>query len=449
MHLPLHLRQVPRKGQWIEICSLSVVLVGLGHWIVPQDPYLIHISFPWIWLAPVLLALRYGLWAGLLSGGIILGGWWLETQLGLLADSAMPKAYVVGGILLVVICGEFGSRWNLKLKQTDEQYEYMTERYDETAHAYHVLGMSHHQLEQSLASRPLTLREVLLQLRDIMGEGTESLSPKAGGWFLNLLAQYFQLEVASVYLPDDSGLESSPLASIGTPQPLEVGDPLIFHAMTTGELCHVLTKDPSHPLSTRYLLAAPAKSSDGTIDLWLVVERMRFLNYHEENFHMLRVFLSYVADSARAMTLAKPILAQFPDCPLSFAKELPRLIRLHRELGMVSRVVVLLFQNSQMADDLVEHSKRTTRGLDVVWDISSSEAKGLCVLLPFSDDLVVEGYVARLRRRLKERWGMSFEEAGIHVTVRGLNHANASDFLVNLLPQRHDHERGPVSSGDI
>jgi len=449
MHLPLHLRQIPRTWQWMEICSLSVVLVGLGHWIVPQDPYLTHIPFPWIWLAPVLLALRYGLWAGLLSGGIVLGGWWLETQLGLLADSEMPKTYVVGGIFLIVICGEFGSRWNLKLKQTEEQYEYMTERYDETAHAYHLLGMSHHQLEQSLASRPLTLREVLLQLRRIMGEESESLSQKAGGQFLNLLAQYFQLEVASVYLPNDGGLQRSPLASIGAPQSLDVGDPLVVHALTTGELCHVLTKGPSHPLSTRYLLAAPAKSSDGTIDLWLIVERMRFLNYHEENFHMLRVFLSYVADSARAMTLAKPILAKFPDCPLPFAKELPRLIRLQRELGMVSRVVVLLFQNSKMADDLVEYSKRTTRGLDVVWDISSLEGKGLCVLLPFSDDLVVEGYVARFQRRLKERWGMSFEEAGVSITFRGLTQDDASDFLANLLPKRHEHERVSVSRGTV
>ena len=43
-----------------EIVLLPLIAVGLGIILNPEDPLWIHASFPWVWFAPVVLALRYG-----------------------------------------------------------------------------------------------------------------------------------------------------------------------------------------------------------------------------------------------------------------------------------------------------------------------------------------------------------------------------------------------------
>ncbi len=446
--LPLHLRALPPGGwQWVEVCGFSLLMLGLGQWIEPNDPYLTSYAFPWIWVAPLLVALRYGMWAGLVSSGFFIGGLYVESQFGSLGDQAFSKPYVIGGILAVVICGEFGSRWNISMKQLAERTTYLAQRFHETNQAYHLLGMSHYHLEKSLANRPLTLRAALSRLRGMLTEGPEKEPVPAAGHFLNLLTQYFELEVAA-FLPSIGGtIGSPPLASVGNPGALGREDTLVLHALASGEFSHVMMGEGQPLTGTKYVIVGPARTADGEIVGWLTVERMRFLTLHEESLHMLKVFLSYFADGTQAATLARPILDQFPDCPLAFSRELPRLVRLQHELDMQSRVVMFTFRDGPTQDDFVHYLLGKTRGLDVVWDVHRPAGRALCVLLPFSDDGAVEGYLARIQQLLKERFGMGYEEAGIGVTIRGLEAADAQSLMSDLLSWSHDRKHIPVLSG--
>jgi len=439
MRLPLHLLILPPgKWQWVEVCGFSVLMLGLGHWIEPHDPYLTKSVFPWIWVAPLLLALRYGMWAGLVSSGTFIAGLYVETQFGSLGEQAFSKAYMIGGMLGIVICGEFGSRWNLQLKRMEERLEYLTRRYQETTHAYHLLGMSHHHLEKSLASRPLTLRVALSRLRGMLTNTSDELPLRGAEHFLNLLTQYFEFEVASFFPAIGETIGSPHLASVGNPGALREGDALVRHAVSSGEFSHVMMNDGEPMSEAKYLIVAPARASDGTIVGWLAVERMRFLNLHEESLYMLKVFLGYFADGTQAAFLAQSFLSQFPDCPLPFAQELPRMVRLQNELNMQSRVVMFTFRDGPTQDEFVQYLLGKTRGLDVVWDVHRSAGRALCVLLPFSDDSAVEGYLARIQQLLKERFGMGYEESGIGITIRSLAAADAQSLMSDLLSWSHD-----------
>jgi hypothetical protein len=48
-----------------ETAILPLLAVAIGIWVNPLDPLWINASFPWVWFAPVILAMRYGPFPGL------------------------------------------------------------------------------------------------------------------------------------------------------------------------------------------------------------------------------------------------------------------------------------------------------------------------------------------------------------------------------------------------
>ncbi len=447
MRLPIHLRGAPQRWQWVETCLLTIFILAFSHWLEPHDPFLTQSSFPWIWVISVLLALRYGTWAGLLSVGIFLSSLFIEMKLNMLTDGTVPKSYVIGGVLFIAICGEFGSRWNMYLKQMEERNDYLDQRLQETARAYHLLGMSHHRLEEHLVSQPLTLRDALKRLRGMLRESDDEVPVAAAERFLQLLTQFFQLEMAALYRTMKSHLEETPIASVGSMGILKSDDPLVHHARTTKEFSHVMMSQSVSVVNTEYLIVAPAMASNGLIVSWFVVERMRFLNLHEDSLHMLKIFLNYFADGFQAAVLARPILNEFPECPVAFARELPRLVRLQYELGLHSRIVVFDVGTPSIREEVIFHILHHTRGLDVTWDMHHDDNRRLCILLPFSDDAAIEGYLVRIQQLVKERFGKSFQEAEIQVSVRGLHEHEPLTIVRDLVVGNYDRKSIPVLSG--
>ena len=230
MNVPLHLRILPRRWQWGEAVVLTAATLALAAWVHPDDPFLSAYPFPWVWIAPILVALRYGMWAGILSSGLIFGGWLVIDQFLGSPFPTLGKPYVVGLLLVVILTGEFGSQWHIHITQLTEWNEYLRRRIHEMTQSYHLLGMSHQQLEKHLASRPLTLRDALTRLRGFFLDSEERISEIGAHKFLALVGQYFQFEVASILSVGPAGIEPEPLAVIGEPPSLHFEDPLVKHA---------------------------------------------------------------------------------------------------------------------------------------------------------------------------------------------------------------------------
>src|ERR671913_1199168 len=63
---------------WLEAVLIPIIGIALCYWAFPEDPFFVNKGeFPWTWFAPVLVALRYGVMAGILSSAILLIGWFL------------------------------------------------------------------------------------------------------------------------------------------------------------------------------------------------------------------------------------------------------------------------------------------------------------------------------------------------------------------------------------
>lgn len=112
----------------------------------------------------MVLALRYGPLAGMSAAGILLLTW-LGLNTG--QHDSFPKLPFLGGLILIMLIGEFSSLWVARTRRAETVQVYLDQRLEYLTHQYYLLRLSHDRLEQDLISRPMAMRDALKTLRDI------------------------------------------------------------------------------------------------------------------------------------------------------------------------------------------------------------------------------------------------------------------------------------------
>lgn len=122
--------QLAVRGRWLEVLCIPLLVVGMAWLWNPSDPMLLKAAFPWLWFAPALVALRYGVLAGLLAGMVLLINWLLANawNVAAIAGTEFPRDYFFGGGLLILLTGEFSDVWRDRIARLDETNLYVTER---------------------------------------------------------------------------------------------------------------------------------------------------------------------------------------------------------------------------------------------------------------------------------------------------------------------------------
>ncbi|WP_306604931.1 PelD GGDEF domain-containing protein [Azonexus sp.] len=407
-----------------EILILPLVVIALGFLLSPDDPLWMHSGFPWAWFAPTILALRYGPLAGLGGAAVILLAW-LSINFG--HYDTFPKLGFLGGLILVMLVGEFSSIWEGRTRRAEIEQRYHEQRMEHLTRSYYLLRLSHDRLEQDLISRPMSMRDALQALRDHHAPG----SPEGTLALLRLLAQYCQLESAALYPVEDEKLITTPQARIGQIDHIAAKDPLVLQALETLRLCHVSSGDnDTHP--TRYLIAAPLLDLSGQIYGLLLVEKMPFFSLHEEALQTINLLLSYYTDGLVAEALARPLLEKYPDSPTHFAFEIRRLLHLHQSTGIASIVVALEFLPRAIASDMPQQIDRMKRSLDENWLLVGKEKQILATLMPLGESSTAEGYIARLENWANQKAGESLAAVGIFPHIIPLTNTSAENLMQRL-----------------
>lgn len=428
-----------RFGAWVEAVVITAIACALGWWAAPGDPLLLHSGFPWLWLAPVLVALRYGVMPGVFSAIGLLGNWAVFVELGG-EPAELPRAYFVGGLLLTLICGEFHAVWNHRRMRHDETNSYLSERLGQLTRRYLLLRLSHDRVEQDLLVRPASLRGALLRLREL-NPGVSATMPLPGvDDLLQLMAQYCQLEAAAVYAPPryagDHYAVGQQLAAIGRPAPLNGDDPMLRKVLEGHRLVHVAEEG-----ETQQLVIAPILASNDEVLGVLTVSYMPFFALNQENLQLIDLLLGYYADVVQGGEEAQALRQELPGCPWPFVEELVRIQRVQRRSGMVSHVVVFRFGGDK-AYEIVGELERMRRGLDVIWPLDQGKQPALAVLLPLSSSAASEGYILRIEHWLKDRYGIDSDTPAFSVVKIDMSRSDALERLrESCAVTRWNHER--------
>ncbi|MBI2308273.1 MAG: PelD GGDEF domain-containing protein [Rhodocyclales bacterium] len=403
-----------------EAVMLPLFAVGIGIWVNPLDPLWTQAGFPWIWFAPVILAMRYGPFPGLTGAAVLLFAWIAFRASGWV-PAEFPKLNFLGGLILVMLAGEFSSLWLARARRAEGIQLYLDQRLEYLTHQYYLLRLSHDRLEQDLIGRPMAMRDALAALHDLAREADDNGDslPGAAG-LLRLFAQYCQVEAAALYATAGDGFAPTPVAAMGRLADdgrLAAADPLLAHARENGCLSHIATAQEPGDQPSRYVIVAPLTTFDGRTLGLLAVERVPFFALHEEMLQTLNLLLGYYTDGLSARRLASQVQAAFPTCPTEFAAELQRLWRVREESQVRSVIVALEFQARPDYQDLASQIRRQRRALDVNWLIESPQQEILVTLMPLAGSAAAEGYIARIEEWIRQKTGHPLDEVGVFAHV--------------------------------
>ncbi len=425
---------------WLETLALTLVAAALAVWADPSNPFFIRAEFPWLALAPAILALRYGVLPGLLSCTTLVALWFSARHAGLAQDPA-PTLSLLGVLILTMVCGEFSGLWTARLRRLEMSSRYLDERLDRITRQHYLLMLSHDRLEQDQFSRPVTLRAALARIRTLAASpaneppGRDSL-PGLGA-MLELLGQFCQLEVASFHPCSESGPDSVILHAIGAARPLVVGDPLVAYCIAKRELSHVQMGELRGAAHSHYLVVAPVMTSEGRLLALLAVEQMPFLALHAEALATLSVLLGYYADALAVSRAARIMQRALPGCPIEFADELNRCHRMWKQARVFSTLMLVKFGSHPDSAAYAATIRRQFRDLDVVWEIAQPRGMTFLTLMPLAGPAGVEGCMGRLEASLDQRHHVNFDAARIAPYTAQLSD---EDPFVTLKLMLEDHD---------
>lgn len=402
-----------KLGRWLETVAITAILLLGGYWFNRSDPFFAQAQFPWLWFGPLLIALRYGIAPGLVSVGCICLAYLAMLRTGLLAG-AFPSDYMLGGLLITLISGQFSTIWSQRLRRADQLSSHTSERFEQLSRAYFMVRLSHDRLEQNLISRPVTLRDAMLDLRKLLAQHGGQMDTETGAALISILVHYCSLESAAIYLADRKGrLQETAIAKCGKGAPLAADDLLLRSAIESGNTAYQSVNRLSQAEISSYLVAAPLRTANGTLLGMLLVTEMPFLALHRETLQILGVLLAYASDHAESVCEAREVLAALPDCTPNFAAELVKMVRLRRDQDVSSALVVVNIMPGPRLEELCGALERQQRGLDHTWRRNLGWGVQFITLMPFAGPASVEGYQARISDMLQRQFGRSLWQDGI------------------------------------
>lgn len=421
---------------WTETVAFCLLFPALGWWLDPDDPFFIAAAFPWIVLAPLLPALRYGFTHGFVGALILIGLMALGWEEGLLPGNRFPAQLGIGLLVLGMIAGEFADTYQRRIDQQRVINDYQRTRLDEFTRNYHLLKVSHDRLEQRLAAGTHSLRGALLDLRRRLTGLETSANPleTASQRIIGIFASFGWIQVAGLYEVHRMHIGARPLATLGELHAVDPFDPLIRHALTKGELASIREELLAGNEDQGKNLLAAVPLVDVNEHVWglLVVQEMPFIALHEENLRLLAVMGGHIGDilaASRGLGEETSLEAG------AFLHHLARALRDHRKYGIPALVLVIEFpQEHPELDTMIELFLSQVRGLDHPWRLREpGHEHVLFLLMPLTAEHELEPYRQRMERQLKEALGGGFETLGIQLHVHPLNRKERVDDILDRL----------------
>ena len=136
--------------RFAELLVFAFTAPLIGMFAFPNDPLGIGSGFPWVAVGPVIFAARYGVTWGAACA--------LATMFAILYPHAayagqfgLAVAAAIGTLVLSVIVGDSSTNWRKRAGQASAENQYLRHRLKEFSNDYHVLKVSHGQLEEYMA----------------------------------------------------------------------------------------------------------------------------------------------------------------------------------------------------------------------------------------------------------------------------------------------------------
>ncbi|RJX75161.1 hypothetical protein DZ860_00280 [Vibrio sinensis] len=387
---------------WLETGGMTLITLFIWAQSDLINPSIIEsgkatvTSFFWPILGPLLIALRYGLHKGMTCALIASIG--IAAMMHLAGDSAFfPLSHAIGTIILTMIAGEFHHHWHNVNRRHALDQESMNSKLESFTKHYHLLKVSHDQLEQRNAGQTYSLRTSIQALRQIATQYAEHRLIYLAHPMLNLLAEVGGLEVAGVYQVEKGRVESKAAAVLGDHHQLEKNDPMLKEALESQKLLSAATLTEKQEHKSRYQLCIPLVNTHGVTQAIVVAESAKFFMLIPANIALLSLIANHSADLLSDEVVASTLQHNQKSY---FTSYLQRAKYNHQHYGANSSIIICIDRNNQYPFALNSMSKYR-RGADIYWSCKTNSGQSaLVVLLPLTTPENAQQYSKRLREQI-------------------------------------------------
>lgn len=384
---------------WFEL--LFVTFIALFIWINQATLSYERATdyFFWPMLGPILIALRYGFGRGMMSFTLLLISVGIANNI-LSIEVSISLTVSVGTAVITMIIGEFRDHWNDINQRYELDHRYMDQKLKSFTQSYHLLKISHDQLEQRAAGKQMSLRTGIQMLQQIAFDKSKEDKTFLAQKSLQVLSDVIPMYQAGLYQVKDGQLMPEALAFIGNQHQLYSNDAMVKDVFECKAVLSTASFVELEKHNLHYQLVIPLVDVSGEIQGIVLAEKVNFVSLTHSNIALIALLAGCIANSM-SRHLFTPILK--PEQHQLFQQYIDNQLLYKHHYGADSAIVIFYDNSENQYLDLY-HVTDFRRGADIYWACERRDGgQALCVLLPMATTLEAKQFIERIRDILSSK----------------------------------------------
>ena len=382
---------------YFETVLLLSAYLAFGYILNPNDICILNSQVPYILILLTIITLFHGFENGMLGVGIIaLAMWYFYPSFNYIEFLKI--------LIMVLILSEFHYYWTKKIRETEADSQYKNTKLNELSRAFYSLKISHDQLEKNYVTKPMSLRNSLMSIKEMRGDNQQKFNS-----FLKLLEKSFNLNIGSIAYKDDRNFGYDAFKIIAKSNEalsnLDLKDQLIEKSIEMKKAIFVSDDNIKH---SQYIAVIPALQQDSIVGL-LLIEKMPFMSFNKENLTSIAILFEYFFNDIRKenVLMQDDRLKSISDDEYRY--EYFRLYGLYKLNQIDSTTLVIKVNSELLSLRLYKTIIKLLRSLDMVTLIKHNNVFHVSILFPLADNSVATGFLSRLLKNISNLNENQFE----------------------------------------
>ena len=415
--------------RFIEMLVFAFLLPLGGLVLFADDPTGLKSGFPWVVAGALLFSARYGsLWGVACAAST---GLFINLPIMAYGDAgAQHVTLALGTLVMSLVVGDAASSWRQRSRRSEAENQYLRHRLKEFSADYHVLKVSHGQLEEHMAGQRLSLREALQRLRPELTSSHDGI--QTGSELMAVFSQFCSIQVAGLYaMSSENRIDPKPVATHGDMFDLPMFDPILRAAIKERELISIKLESLDDKHHENSLLAVvPLVDTEGRLHGVLAIKDMHFMAFQQQNLNILALLGSYVGDM---LTRSKGTAASRTDW---FMAELYVALRFAHLHDTESVLMSLKFNAEVRSSEVADYVSTSIRGLDASWlTVADDGSPVLCLLLPLMSESQGRAFLKRIDKAVLDHFHLPFENTMQGVQLKSIRRKDSRAMCLAFLGQ--------------
>lgn len=375
---------------YLETVLLISVYLIIGYLLNPNDICILNGKFSYILILLSIITLFHGFESGMLGIGIIAVVMWYFYP-------TFNYVQFLSTLIMILILSEFHYYWTKKIREAEAGSEYRDIKLNELSRAFYTLKISHDQLEKNYVTKPMSLRNSILHIKEIEGDDKQKITD-----FLQFLEKSFNINSSAIASKDDPRADDNRLAIIARSDDaldyIDFQDQLVQKSL---ELKKPIFVSDDNIKQSKYVAIIPALQQENIVGL-LLIEKMPFMSFNKENLTSIAILTEYFFNEIRKDDmLAKDKRLQVI-MDEEYKYEYFRLYELYKINQIDSTTLVIKIDNELLAVRMFETIKKLLRSLDISTLTQHEGVYFISILFPLGHISVTTGFLNRLLSNMSD-----------------------------------------------